>query len=111
MRTYVRTYVPNIGFRSLSFEKISLLDSYFIHRSIIRYMSSSNQVHYYCESCGPFSTIVLGKNGFRLLSFERISLLDSYFIHGYIIIKYRPSSNLGIIQLLLWEVWPFFGFI
>ena len=46
VRTYVRTYipyVPNIGFRSLSFEKISLLDSYFIHRYIIiKYRSSSN---------------------------------------------------------------------
>ena len=59
--SYVRTYVPNIDFRSLSFEKISLLDSYFIHR--------------------------------------------------YIIIKYRLSSNLSKIYLLLWELWPLFNYI
>ena len=35
VRKNVYTYVPNIGYRSLSFEKISLLDSYFIHRYII----------------------------------------------------------------------------
>ena len=36
-------YVQNIGFRSLSFEKINLLNSYFIHRYIIiKYRSSSN---------------------------------------------------------------------
>ena len=41
----VRTSVPSIrnknGFHSISFEKISLLDSYFIHRYIIiKYRSS-----------------------------------------------------------------------
>ena len=42
VRTYA-SYVPNIGFRLLSFEKISLLDSYFIHRYIIiKYRSSLN---------------------------------------------------------------------
>ena len=59
----------------------------------------------------PFQLYCLVTNGFRLLSFEKIRFLDSYFIHRYIIIKYRPSLNLGIIDLLLWELWPLFGFI
>ena len=53
----------------------------------------------------------LVKNGFCSLSFVKVSILNSYFIHRYIIIKYRSSSNLGIIQLILWELWPLFGFI
>ena len=53
----------------------------------------------------------LVKNGFHSLSSEKISLLDSYFIHRYLIIKYRSSLNLCIIHLLLWELWPLFGFI
>ena len=40
--TTVRTYVQKNGFRSLSFEKISVLDSYSIHRYIfIKYRSGS----------------------------------------------------------------------
>ena len=36
-------YLVKNGFRSLSFEKISILDSYFIHRYvIIKYRSDSN---------------------------------------------------------------------
>ena len=49
--------------------------------------------------------------GFRSLSFEKISLLNSYFIHRNIIIKYRSSSNLGKIHLLLWELWSLFNYI
>ena len=92
-------YVPNIGFCSLSFEKIIILNSYFIRRyKIIKYESSSNlrKIH-------PFLwevwSLFMFKNGFHSLSFEKTSILNSYFIHRYIIIKYRSSSNLGIIYL------------
>ena len=47
------------------------------------------------------------KNGFRAISFEYIGVLDSYFIHRYIIIKYRSSSIMDKIHLLLSELWPF----
>ena len=59
----VPTYVQNIGFSSLSFEKFSLLDSYFIHEYIIiKYRSSSNlgKSSYRCGSNGPFSTTLFG---------------------------------------------------
>ena len=46
------------------------------------------------------------KNGFRAISFENIGVLDSYFIHRYIIIKYRSSSIMDKIHLLLSELWP-----
>ena len=59
----------------------------------------------------PFQLYCLVKNGFRSLSFEKMSILDSYFIYRYLIIKYRSSLNLGINHLLLWELWPLFGFI
>ena len=83
------------GFRSISFEKISVLDSYFIHRYII-----IKYTNYY-GSYGHFSTL---KNGFQLISFEKISVLVSYFIHMYIIIKYMLSSIKGKIHQLLWEL-------
>ena len=52
------------GFRSISFEKISVLDSNFIHRYIVikcqvRFRVKSTN---YFGSYGPFSTL---KNGFR----------------------------------------------
>ena len=47
------------------------------------------------------------KNGFRAISFEYIGVLDSYFIHRYLIIKYRSSSIIDKIHLLLLELWPF----
>ena len=50
---------------------------------------------------------LLMKNGFRAISFEYVGVLDSYFIHRYIIIKYRSSSIMDIIHLLLLELWPF----
>ena len=48
---------------------------------------------------GPFHLYCLVRNGFLSLSFEKTSILESYFIHKYIIIKYRSSSNSGIIYL------------
>ena len=72
-------------------EKISVLDSNFIHRYIIinvgqvRYRVKSTN---YIWSYGPFSTL---KNGFRSITFEKISEFDSYFIHKHIIRKYRSS--------------------
>ena len=57
------------GFRSITFEKISELDLYFIHKHIMSY--------------SPFSTL---KNSFSLISFEN-SVLNSYLTHRYIIIK------------------------
>ena len=48
------------------------------------------------------------KNGFRAISFEYVGVLDSYFIHRYVIIKYRSSSIMDKIHLLLLlELWPF----
>ena len=47
------------------------------------------------------------KNGFRAISFEYIGVLDSYFIHRYMVIKYRLSSIMDKIHLLLSELWPF----
>ena len=67
VRTYV-PYVPNIGSRSLSFEKISLLDSYYINRYIIiNYRSSSNlgKINLLLCKLWPLSTILFGKYGFR----------------------------------------------
>ena len=75
------------GFCSITFEKISELDSYFIREHIIiKYRSSSieGKINNYFWSYIPFSTL---KNSFRLISFENISVLDSYLIHRYIIIK------------------------
>ena len=87
--------VPSIrtknGFRLISFEKISVLESNFIHWYIIikcKILFRVKSTNYY-GSYGPFPTL---KNGFRSISFEKISILDSYFIHGYINIKYRSSS-------------------
>ena len=80
------------GFRAISFETISVLDSNFIHRYIIikcrsiRFRVKSTN---YFGSYGPFSTL---KNSFRSITFEKISVLDSYFIHEHIIIKYKSSS-------------------
>ena len=47
------------------------------------------------------------KNGFLAISFEYVGVLDSYFIHRYVIIKYRSSSIMDKIHLLLSELWPF----
>ena len=100
--------VHNInGFRSISFENISVLDSYFIHRCIIiKYRSSSikGKIHQLIWSYGPFSTL---KNGFRSITVENINVLDSYFIHGYIIIEYTSSSIKGKIDQLFLELRPF----
>ena len=99
------------GFLSISFEKISVLDSYFIHRYII---INIGQVQFrvkstnYYVSYGPFLT---SKIVLRSISFEKISVLDSYFINRYIIIKYWSSSILGKIRQSLKELWPFFTFI
>ena len=50
---------------------------------------------------------LLMKNGFRAISLEYVGVLDSYFIHRYVIIKYRSSSIMDKIHLLLLELWPF----
>ena len=50
---------------------------------------------------------LLMKNGFQAISFEYVGVLDSYFIHRYVIIKYRSSSIMDKIHLLLLELWPF----
>ena len=68
VRTYVptsvRPYVPyENGFRSIYFEKISILGSYFIHRYIIiKYRSSSikGKIHQLLLGYGSFTT---SKNG------------------------------------------------
>ena len=99
------------GFRSLSFEKISVLDSNFIHRYII---INVGQVGFrvkfinYFWSYGPFSTL---KSGFRSITFEKISELDSYFIHKHIIIKYRSNLSYGNIHQLFLELRPFINVV
>ena len=65
----------------ICFEKISVLDSNFVHGYIIIKCRSSL---IYFWSYNTFSTL---KNSFRLIAFENISVLDSYLIHRYIIIK------------------------
>ena len=65
-------------FCSISFEKISLLDSYFIYRYIIiKYRSSliDVKINNYDGSYGPFQlrNIVL-----RSISYEKISVFDLY---------------------------------
>ena len=56
----------------------------------------------------PLSVRTYVRNGFHSIFFESIGVLNSYFIHSYVVIKYRSSSMLGKIRLLLWELWPFF---
>ena len=114
VHTYVDTYILNIGFFSLSFEKISLLGFHFIHRYIIiKYRSRSylGKIHLLLWKLWPLLNYIycLVKNGFCSLSFEKISLLDSYFILKFMMV--RSSSNWGTIYLLLWELWPLFGCI
>ena len=82
------------GFRSISFEKVSVLDSNFIHQYIvIKCRSGSIRLKStnYFGSYGSFSTL---KNGFLSIPFEKISEWDSYFIHKHIIIKYMYGSSL-----------------
>ena len=98
------------GFHLISFEKIGVLDSYFIHRYIIiKYRSGwiKGKLHQILLSYCPFST---SKNSFRLISFEEISVLESYFIHQYIILKYRSGWIKDKIYKVLWEFWPVFIF-
>ena len=107
VHTCVHTYVPIIGFRSLSFEKISILDSYFIHRYIIiKYRSTLNLGKirlFFVGVMAPLQLYCLVKK----VSIHYYLKTLVYSIHilyeKYIIIKYRSSSNLGIIHLLLWE--------
>ena len=84
------------GFRSITFEKISVLDSYFIHKHIIiKYRSSSikGKIHQLFLELRPFINVEKKlKNGFCSLSFEKISVLHSNFIHRYIIIKCRSDT-------------------
>ena len=97
------------GFRSISFEKISVLDSNFIHRYIIIKCISSwikGKIHQLFFGDGPFSAL---KNGFLSITFEKISELDSYFIHKHIIIKYRSVLIKGKIHQLYLELQPFFN--
>ena len=79
------------SFHLISFENISVLDSYLISRYIIiirgQVRLRVKSCHYY-GSYGPFSSL---KNVFFLIFFEKISVLDSYVIHRYIIIKYRSK--------------------
>ena len=91
-------FVPSVsmknGFRAIAFEKINVLDSYFIHRHIsIKYRSNSIQgkIHQIWD-LWPFPT---WKNGFRSIPFEKISVLNSYFIHRYTNTKYWSSSIKG----------------
>ena len=68
------------GFRSITFEKISVLDSYFIHKHIIiKYRSNLiyGNIHQLFLELWPFINIEkLLKNGFHWVSFERIGVLD-----------------------------------
>ena len=113
VRMYVRTARTSCpictknGFQAISFEYISVLDSYFIHRYIImKYRSSSitDKIHRLLSELCPL--IFCTKNGFRAISFEKIGELDSYFIQRYTIIKYWSSSITDKIHQLLSELWP-----
>ena len=80
VHTYV-PYNPNIGFRSLSFEKISLLDSYFIHRYIIiicRSSSNLGKIHLLLWELWPlFNNIVW----LKMVSFHYLLKRLVYWIH------------------------------
>ena len=89
VRQFIRPVHNKNGFCSISVEKISVLDSNFIHRyNVGQFRLRVKSTNYYW-SYGPFSTL---KNGFRSISFEKICALDSYFINGYVIIKYISGS-------------------
>ena len=74
-------------FPSVTFEKISVLDSYFKHgHIIIKYRSSLilGEIHQlFLELWSYFNVEKLLKNGFCSISFEEISVLESKFIHMY----------------------------
>ena len=81
------------GFRALSFEYIGVLDSYFIHRYIIKKIQVKFEYRQNPLIIISVMALDLGtKNGLRAISFEYISELDSYFIQRYIILKYRSRS-------------------
>ena len=91
------------GFLSVSLEKISILDSYVIHRYIIiKYRSSSiwAKVHQLLWELRPFFNFEKWFFVGCLLK----SVLDSYFIHRYVSKKYRSSSVKGKIQQLIWAL-------
>ena len=78
------------SFCLISFENISVLDSYLIYRYIIMKLEvvrfRVKSTNYY--GLWPFFSFEIW---FLCNIFEKITVLDSYFIHRYIIIKYRSS--------------------
>ena len=96
VRTFVRYVRPSItnvnGFRSLSFEKSIVLDSY-SHRYIIIKYRSSSILGKLPRLFAPFFQLNFCLIN-RSLSLENIIVLDSYLVHWYIIIKCRSSSIL-----------------
>ena len=115
----VRTYVPyvhNIGFRSLCFERINLLDSYVIHKYIIiKYRSSSNlcKIHPLLWELWPLFNYIVW---LKMVSIHYLLKRLVYWIHtfytGIYNHKIQVKFDLGIIHLLLWElIAPFWFYI
>ena len=100
--TYVCPSIPSVHaknvFRSIFFEKVSVLDSYFRHRYIkCRSSSIKGKIHQFLWELWPFFNFIIfsvcTKNVFCLISSEKISVQDSYFIHRCIIITYIQGSH------------------
>ena len=102
--------VPSVrnknGFYSISFENISVLDSNFIYRHIIK---NVGQVRFkvkftnYFGSYGPFSTL---KNSFRLISFKHLCI--GFMFNTQV---YNHKIEVKFDHPLLCKLWPFFNFI
>ena len=110
VRTYVHTYVPYVR-KMVSGRYLLNTLVYWIHISYTGIYKHKIQVKFDYGQNPPIIIRVMAldlrmQNGFRAISFEYIDVLDSYFIHRYIIIKYRSSSSMGKIHLLLSELWP-----
>ena len=88
----VRLILNTNGFRLISFEKISVLDSNLIHRYIIIKCRSSSIQGKSTSNYGSYCSFSTLKNVFSLISFGKVSVLDSNFIHRCIILKYKSCS-------------------
>jgi hypothetical protein len=60
------------------------------------------------QSYAPFTLKMIWNFSFRSLSAQRYYTFHSNLIYGYVMIKYRPSSNLVMVRWLLAEFYPFY---
>ena len=95
-------FVWKTGFRSLSFESIGVLNSYFIHRYIIiKYRSSSmfGKIRQLLWELWPFFDFISYNNGVRLLVFEKLLVSGLFLLESCMAsisaIRYRISSHIS----------------